>query len=285
MNQSQLRNWIGKHFLLLLFTVFITLPVTSFILGSAILLGYIYWPADYSRMAIPQINPMARHIILIAHGHGDDTASWATPLKATLERENSSAADAAQVIALDWNAYSSSTFRCSVNGMRIGRTLGEAMAKSTELHSVHLIGHSCGAFVVLGLCESLNSIRNDIGVQSTYLDPVSIYGGLNWNYGIKHFGECANFSDAYIDTGDSVSGSNQLIPNTHTFNVTNARKSVEFSMSPHVWPTYYYQQLVKSGTYPNLKTSSDLWVRYPRGKIEQVDALPHMYQWNDETNQ
>ncbi|GEM_PF-1171428 len=267
--------WTEKHWIKLAIIVFIALPVISFILGSAILLSYTYWPTDYSKMKMPHIDPMTQNIVLIAHGRGDTPASWAAPLKVILEQKISSPRDTAQVIALDWSAYSSSIFRCSVDGMRIGHALGETIAESAELQSVHLIGHSCGAYVVLGLCESLKAKRNDIEVQSTYLAPVSIYGALFWNYGINHFGDCANFSEAYIDSEDGVAGSNQLIPNTHTFNVTDARKATRSSKSPHIWPTYYYLQLVRSGVYPSLRTTSDLWATYPQGQMEKIDALPH----------
>lgn len=278
MNRGQLRQWIKKRWMRLLFVVFIGLPVLSFLLASTMLLSYTYWPAKYSKITTPQIDPMAQHIFLIAHGLGDTTLSWTDPLKATLDAQNASRSDSTQVIALDWSAYSNAPFRCSTNGRRIGHILGKTLAESATLESVHLIGHSCGAFVVLGLCESLKEIRHDIQVQSTYLDPVSIYGAVFWNYGINHFGGCADFSEVYIDTEDGVAGSNQLIPNTHTFDVTNARKGTGFSQQPHVWPTRYYQLLVESGGHPSLRTHRDLWPFYPRGEIEQIDELPDDHQ-------
>lgn len=274
MSRYNWRRWSTRQWLAFLFIVLIGLPTVAFLLVSTALLAYIHWPRTYSYMAMPSVNPGTEHLVLIAHGVRDTTASWSDPLKRLMETDNKRESVPTQVMALDWNPYSQETFRCSVDGMRIGQLLGQAWSTSSELKSVHLIGHSCGAFVVLGLCKALRSERPDIRLQSTYLDPVSIYGGWSWNYGIKHFGRCADFSEAYIDREDGVPGSNQLIPNTHTFDVTHARHGADYMASPHVWPTYYYQQLVRAGKHPKLGNKNSLWQLYPRGEIEEITQLP-----------
>ncbi len=224
-------------------------------------------------MAMPPVSTSAQHIILIAHGLGDTAATWSNQLKSTMQQQLAQEGDAIQLISLDWNPYSIPSFRCSVNGKRIGAILGQAMSVSKQLESVHLIGHSCGSFVVLGLCESLKAKRKNILTQSTYLDPVSIYGGVFWNYGINRFGSCADFSEAYIDHEDAVPGSNQRLPNTHTFDVTQARKKNHFDQSPHIWPTVYYQQLVETGNQPSLRKTPALPSLYPPGILQQISTL------------
>ena len=112
--------------------------------------------------------------------------------------------------------------------------------------------------------------RREVVIQSTYLDPVSVYGGLFWNYGLTRFGACADFSDAYIDTEDGVPGSNQRLPSAHTFDVTQARKRTTFSGSPHVWPTAYYQQLVQRGQHLDLQRDRNLLSKFPRGELDVV---------------
>jgi hypothetical protein len=274
MNLNKLWLWIKRRWLFLLIFVLVIFPGLSFILASGTLLAYTYWPISYPKLAMPSINPNAQHIVLIAHGLRDTNATWSTPLKKIMEEKNSGQTSISQFIALDWNPYSSTTFRCSIDGKRIGALLGEAMSASSQLQSVHLIGHSCGSFVIFGLCESLKEKRQTISIQTTYLDPVSIYGGLFWDYGIDNFGRCADFSEAYIDHDDTIPGSNQLLPNTHTFDVTEAKYAIDFMQSPHVWPTYYYQQLVSTGSYPSLKDNKQLSTKYPRGKLEIIKSAP-----------
>lgn len=239
------------------------------------MLAYTYWPTHYTQLDIPSINANTQHITLIAHGLNDTAASWSDPLKTILQEQHTeSKTNHAQIISLDWNPYSQSTFRCSIDGKRIGALLGKKISTSTQLHSAHLIAHSCGSFVILGLCESLKTHSKNIQVQTTYLDPVSIYGGIFWNYGLRHFGSCADFSDAYIDHQDNVPGSDKPLPKSHTFDVTAARKKTNFNQSPHIWPTVYYQLLVAAGTYPSLNNTSAINNQYPRGQFEVVKQLP-----------
>ena len=87
-------------------------------------------------------------------------------------------------------------------------------------------------------------------MQSTYLDPVSVYSGLLWDYGLNHFGRCADFSDAYIDIEDTVPGSNQNLPYAYTFDVTQLRKKNNVVYLPHKWPTIFYLNALKKSQVP-----------------------------------
>ena len=216
---------------------------------------------------LPKLEPDTSHIIVLSHGLGDTAASWPSSLATILDDETNDTS----VIALDWNPYSQNALRCSVDGQRIGQRIGEHLIENPNLESVHLIGHSCGAFINLGACLAIKKVRPTVTVQTTYLDAVSVYGGIFWKYGLRNFGSCADFSDAYIDTGDSVPGSNQNIPAAYTFDVTAARESSGYSGSAHVWPTRYYQQLAEDKRIPDLSTTSDLSQRYPTGGAEKVD--------------
>lgn len=261
-NEKQEILWLK-----LIFYLLVIIPGGAFIIVSIGTLVYIYRPVDYSQIEMPVSNPEDRHVFVLAHGVRDTTASWSDPLKEVLEEKNPDA----RVISLEWKPYSESTFRCSVDGRRIGHIIGKELAAGKRLESMHLIGHSCGSFVILGICEAVKSARNDISIQTTYLDPVSVYGGLLWNYGLNRFGGCSDFSDSYIDTEDTIPGSNDLIPNTITFDVTEVRKKANFKGSPHIWPTVYYQQLVHSDK--NLELWKGRWipVEYPGGMLIRVE--------------
>jgi hypothetical protein len=244
--------------------VLVVLPGGCFVLVSLTLMTYIYWPVSLDEVAMPDVEPSAEHIVIISHGLRDTAETWSDALKETLSKHTREV----QIISLDWNPYAQNTFRCSVDGKRLGESLGSHLAASSNLQSLHLIAHSCGAFVSLGICESLREHRSDVAVQSTYLDPVTVYGGLFWDFGLERFGTCADFSDAYIDTGDDVPGSNQLLPATHTFDVTAARSLASFEGPPHVWPTVYYRQLAQAGMAPDLRSDPTVIRTYPRNVLE-----------------
>lgn len=274
MRHSRIKEITKKQWLKIAFFVFIALPTAGFVIGSAGVLVFTFWPTNYSKLQTPTIAPDAEHIVVIAHGLRDTTASWSDPLKYQLERSFQSQGTRGQAISIDWSPFSGAAFQCSVSGLRIGKKIGLQLASSAALRSVHMVGHSCGAFVVLGICRALRTARANIALHTTYLDPVSIYGGLVWNYGISRFGSCADFSEAYIDTADGVPGSNELLPNTHTFDVTPVREARGLSISPHMWPTQYYQELVANGEFPSLARDHTLIKRFPRGELEQVFVSP-----------
>ena len=125
--------------------------------------------------------------------------------------------------------------------------------------------------MIEGICEAVKSDRKDVLIQTTFLDPVSVYGGIFWNYGVEKFGSCSDFGDSYIDTGDPVPGSNDLIPHTITFDVTGARKKSGFKGLPHVWPVVYYQGLVREGRNPELIKDSGILNEYSPGTLVRVE--------------
>ena len=155
-----------------------------------------------------------------------------------------------------------------VAGKELGFEIGKHLASQPNLNGIHAIGHSCGAFVVLGICEGAKSVNPSIIVQTTYLDPVSVYSGVFWDYGIVHFGTCADFSDNYIDTRDTVPGSNQALPHTYTFDVTQQQPKKNAQYPPHAWPTRFYINAYKTNQVPlRYKASAPLTERFKKGEL------------------
>jgi hypothetical protein len=74
-----------------------------------------------------------------------------------------------------------------------------------------------------------------------------------------------------LDSADDVPGSNQLLPNTHTYNVTAARQRADSAYPPHYWPIIYYQQRVASGLAPEYRNNRELIKQKPRGVLEKVE--------------
>lgn len=238
--------------------IFVVLPAIPFILTTLGLLAYSFWPRDHSEVIDFTLEQPTEYLTLSAHGVKDSPASWSDNLQSLMSQYPAEQLKhfEQQHISLDWQAFSSNVFICSVAGKRIGVDIGKRIAKTTQITGIHVIGHSCGAFIAYGICQGIKSVNANILVQSTYLDPVSVYGGLFWNYGLDHFGSCADFSDSYIDREDGVPGSNQVLPHSVTFDITEIKHKEGYDVPPHVWPTIYYTQAYKDKNVPIMFNSN-----------------------------
>lgn len=220
----------------------IVMPGVCFIVTSVGFLLAMHWPKNYQNVVNISVDTDVEYLTLSVHGVKDSPASWSDELQhrySQLQQMPFSELHS-QHISFGWQPYSDNVLNCSVDGKKIGEQLGERFASLPKLQGLHLVGHSCGSFVILGICEALKERNEALSIQTTYLDPVSVYSGIFWDYGIKHFGSCANFSDAYIDTQDTVPGSNQALKNAVTFDVTQIRVQNKFNYAPHAWPTLFY---------------------------------------------
>lgn len=263
-------TWLKKRWFTAAIWLLLIFPVLSFLLASASIVLYMYWPRNFDEINTAQFQALqledgARHITVLVHGMRDDPRSWIDPLKEVYAAKDYEGS----VLGVDWSPYAQSSLTCAVSGKRVGTLIGEQLAANKSIDSAHLIAHSCGAFVIYGTCQAIKQSNQNIVVQTTYLDPVSIYG-IWWDYGIKHFGSCADYSEAYIDTEDSIHGSNQLIPNTHTYDITRKRKQAGNPVPPHVWPVAFYEQLVVNDTAPKVWEDETLKNRKPAGDLEKV---------------
>ena len=259
-----------NKYLNILLWIFIIIPGVPFILGSLAFLVYAHWPRNFSDLTEITIKNNVEYVTISAHGVKDDSNSWSDELQALM-----SASPYQQLenihqknISLDWRPYSDNVFICSVAGKNIGYEIGREIAKNHSVKGIHTIGHSCGAFVTLGICEGAKSIRSNIKIQTTYLDPVSVYSGIFWKYGINTFGTCADFSDTYIDTEDTVTGSNQVLPYSYTTDVTKIRIDEKLQYPPHVWPTIFYNRAYKNQQVPLLyNTKKNVQNEFKYGRL------------------
>lgn len=237
-------------------------------LGATIgLLAFSYfpWPLTFD-VNMPDIAGTKDELIVLVHGKGDTAESWS--LDFANQMEERVVDQTQQVIAVDWSGYSNNLFRCSNNGRRLGLQLGEELAANKSLKKVHLIGHSAGAFVVYGMCESLKQHNPSLLVHTTFLDPLGIYSGFDWNYGPRNFGSCADISDAYIDVDDGVPGSNVPLEHAHTFDVTALKASGDnaYKGNAHQWPVDYYRNAVVRKALPYWSPDDSVLQRYLPGE-------------------
>lgn len=218
---------------------FLILPIGAFFVVSAAIITYIFWPNSYNTTA-PFEFGSAKHVFFISHGLKDNSLSWPKALKTELDHRFPNAI----IINFDWSLYAENALTCSVNGIRIGEYIGEQLAES-RVETLHLIGHSCGSFINLGMCKAIKQTKPAVFIQTTYLDPVSIYGGLFFDYGIDNFGKCANYSETFFDIEDGVPGSNQALTHSHSVDVTPYKTQFDFNGPAHLWPTEFYIEHVK----------------------------------------
>ncbi len=243
------------------------LPTLLFLLVSLIFIIYLYWPRDLSQVTNFEIPVHSEHIVVIAHGVKDSPNNWGNSLKAALHAEEN---PNQFVINVDWRPFSDSPIFCSVVAKRIGQQIAQQLPANTKTKSLHAIGHSCGAFVVLGLTEQLNKSNPNIKLQSTYLDPVSIYAGFFWHYGLQQFGRHADFSDTYIDTEDGVPGSNRALDYSVTFDVTQIKHARGLNIAPHNWPPHYYVDAFEKNKVPLLTSAKPQDLLLPKGKLIEL---------------
>lgn len=230
--------------------ILVIFPAVPFLVFNIGYLSYVFWPRDFSDVTELPIPKDMQYLTLSAHGVKDTPQSWSNHLQSLLAVRSTKKQQLNH--SLDWQQYSSYALTCSVYGKEIGRQIGLQLVKQKQLEFVHIIGHSCGSFVVYGLCQQLKKSRPEIKVHTTYLDPASVYAGFWWDYGIERFGSCADFSDVYIDTEDNVPGSNLPLPHAHTFDVTRIRIKKSIKVDPHYWPAQYYLEELEKGKVPLL---------------------------------
>ncbi len=249
-----LETYRSNIWLKLFWWLAVIIPGIPFIIFSVGFQLYAHWPRDFSQITSITVNPKTEYLSLSVHGVKDNPKSWSNRLQNTIKNTNVQQLAKFQKaqVSLSWQPYSDNALVCSVTGRNIGEQLANKVAKLPNIKVIHLIGHSCGSFVIYGLCEKLKQIKPMIRVQSTYLDPVAIYSGLFWQYGVNNFGSCADFSDSYIDTQDTVPGSNQNLKHAYTFDVTDIRLKNKHPYAPHAWPTFFYIDAYKNNQIPIL---------------------------------
>ncbi|WP_286272199.1 hypothetical protein [Thalassotalea hakodatensis] len=219
------------------------LPLLSFVLVTLVLLVYIFWPFTHYNIPFPEVSNSAHQphsVTVISHGLKDSNRGWAKQLESHLKQHDKHEL----IVNIDWEDYADNALTCSVNGRRIGTKIAEKLTQIDQLTSVKVIGHSCGGFINLGLCEGLKSANEQVKVKSVYLAPVSVYGGIFWNYGTQNFGRCADESITYYDREDKVPGSNKVPVYSEGVDITQLKESFGYQGPSHQWPIYYFLALV-----------------------------------------
>jgi hypothetical protein len=221
-----------------------------------------------SRVAVVPLGlaPGTRTVILLFHGRrGRDE-----PTLAALEQGfRTLTANRSDVVVrrYAWTPHSDTRFRSAQNGARIGALLGAELAGSAAVEAVHLVGHSAGAYLLDPLCEALRErATRPVHVEMTFLDPIGFQGAFDWGWGARHYGACADYAEAFINTDDGVPGTNAPLAQAFNVDVTAAGRRAAVAAGGHRWPVrYYLGQLGLDDVVPG----AHVHATRPRGAVER----------------
>jgi hypothetical protein len=210
------------------------------------------------------LNPdETRQVVLIFHGSQDGGNPILDEI-ATRFRDLAALDSGTAVVNYRWDAGADERLRAAANARRLGDALGTELATLPKLERMRLITHSSGAFVADALCASLRETRSETWIEMTFLDPFGILGFIDWRYGVRNHGRCADFAVTFINRDDPTESSNT--PQTQAYNrdVTASPRRDLIPRDGHYWPLRYYADFVDlAEVAPGIRTHTD----YPRGEL------------------
>ena len=180
-------------------------------------------------------------LVVIVHGSGDGPLDWPAALEDSLSSQLIDP-DRWEVWRYDWEDDAAMRFVAAELGLLHGAFLGEALLSDGSFSEVHLIGHSAGSFVVHGVEQHFEDSDDEAPtLHSTYLDPFCGRGS-DWSYGELHFGELADFSDAYFNRDDPVPSTNSSLEWAHNLDITDLKPDGISLRDGHWWPADFYSE-------------------------------------------
>lgn len=204
-----------------------------------------------------------RQVVLIFHGSRDGGNPVFEEI-ANRFRELALLTPGTEVVNYRWDEGADQRLRAAASARRLGRALGIELAGLPQLQQLRLIAHSSGAFVLDALCESFREQRGDAWVEMTLLDPFGISGFVDWGYGARRHGHCADFAVAFVNTDDSAVATNWMLRQAYNHTVTHSPKRADPARGGHYWPPRYYLDFIDlAEATPGIRTHDD----YPRGAV------------------
>jgi hypothetical protein len=215
--------------------------------------------------------------ILLIHGSGDGPERWAQPMIELLRpRVPVAVSSDVQFVAWDWKEAARDKLTAAERGQAEGVALAEAL-RSTNVRYLHVIAHSAGAHVALGLEQALAEWpdRRPV-VQLTLLDPF-LGKGLDFEWARSRLGAHSDFVEQWINVGDGVPGTETTVDAAHVFDVSHsvAKPQGLTGSQAHWWPIDAYPLLDRGTLEPGFYgffgfTNANLKVSFPPGVTEAV---------------
>lgn len=180
-----------------------------------------------------------RELVLVIHGSGGREEPVIIALAQALQARVAPGSGTA-VVRYVWAPWSDDKLRAHPNGVRVGGQLGAQLAAVAGLADIHLIAHSAGSYVLDPLCRAYRAGNGRARIRMTYLDPIGFNGPLDRGYGARHYGECADEAEAFINTDDPVPATAAVLRHARTVDVTADPGRAGFAGDGHRWPVQYY---------------------------------------------
>ncbi|MBN8279699.1 MAG: hypothetical protein J0M16_03740 [Gammaproteobacteria bacterium] len=191
---------------------------------------------DATPVVVP---PGTRELVLAIHGSGGREEPVIIALVQALQARLAPGSGTA-VVRYIWAPWSDDKLRAHPNGVRVGGQLGAQLAAVAGLEAIHLIAHSAGSYVLDPLCRAYRAGNGRARIRMTYLDPIGFNGPFDPGYGARHYGECADEAEAFINTDDPVPATAAVLRHARTTDVTADPGRAEFGGDGHRWPVQYY---------------------------------------------
>lgn len=180
-------------------------------------------------------------LVLVIHGSADADNPLLAEIVSALATRYEDVPDAA-VRFVHWAPESDERLRAAATARAVGRELGVTLAGIGTLREVHLVAHSSGAFMPDAICAAYRQgSASPARIAMTLLDPFQIRGFVDWTYGAREHGGCADFTLAVINTDDPAPATNRPLARAFNLDVTAHPGRATFDRNGHYWPLQYYR--------------------------------------------
>jgi hypothetical protein len=179
-------------------------------------------------------------LVLVIHGAGDEGNPLLPEIVAGLEGRFAGSPGTA-VRYLRWDPESDQRLRAAATARDMGLRLGRQLAARSTLTELHLVAHSVGTFMPDAICEAWRAYAPaPARIVMVLLDPFQIRGFVDWTWGARKHGRCADFALAVINTDDPAPATNRPLAQAWNLDVTADPARARFDRNGHYWPVRYY---------------------------------------------
>lgn len=217
------------------------------------------------------LTPSVSTLVLVIHGSADEDNPLLKDIVAGLVARYRDTPNTA-VRFVNWAPASDQRLRAAATAQAIGRELGKILGSIGTLRELHLIAHSSGTFMPDAICGALRADNPaPARVTMVLLDPFQIRGFVDWTWGTRQHGRCADFTLAVINTDDPAPATNRPLAQAFNLDVTAHPQRAGFTRNGHYWPLQYYRDhLVVQEPGIGFRTHA----AEPRGAVQPVPGEP-----------
>jgi len=201
----------------------------------------------YARQPVARENPVldlpadVSALVLVIHGSADaDNPLLAEIVAGLTDRYRDEPGAAVRFVR--WAPESDERLRAAATAQAVGRQLGSTLAGIGSLRELQLVAHSSGTFMPDAICSAFRAGRKSPArITMTLLDPFQIRGFVDWTWGAREHGRCADFALAVINTDDPAPATNRPLERAWNLDVTAQPGRATFTRNGHYWPLQYYR--------------------------------------------